>query len=100
MQNSSIFNGKYVVQKRYLLDYLELCYQAMTRLLMQQSKLLWHGEQHEYNVIILQFLRKDLSYFMKSQKKFSFKSTIQLEIQIMYVLERMHNKARKYFIQD
>ncbi|CAK92946.1 unnamed protein product (macronuclear) [Paramecium tetraurelia] len=56
-------------------------------------KLLWHGQQDEYNVIILQLLGKDLSHFMKTKKKFSFKTTIQLGIQIVHVLERIHNKG-------
>ncbi|CAD8092181.1 unnamed protein product [Paramecium primaurelia] len=56
-------------------------------------KLLWHGQQDEYNVIILQLLGKDLSYYMKTKKKFSIKTTIQLGIQIVHVLERIHNKG-------
>ncbi|CAD8203817.1 unnamed protein product [Paramecium octaurelia] len=56
-------------------------------------KLFWHGQQDEFNVIILQLLGKDLSHFIKSKKKFSFKTTIQLGIQIVHVLERIHNKG-------
>ncbi|CAD8100822.1 unnamed protein product [Paramecium sonneborni] len=125
MQTASIFNGKYVVQKKIssgsfgvvLLGHdkdrnidvaikiekeenedvrsLEREVQVLERLngIEGVPKLYWHGEQDEYNVIVMQILGKDLAYYLKSKKRFSFKTTIQLGIQIVKVLERIHNKG-------
>ncbi|CAK85305.1 unnamed protein product (macronuclear) [Paramecium tetraurelia] len=55
--------------------------------------LYWHGEQDDYNIIILQLLGKDLAYYMKQKRRFSVKTAIQLGIQIVKVLERIHQKG-------
>ncbi|KAM3127812.1 hypothetical protein pb186bvf_020091 [Paramecium bursaria] len=53
-------------------------------------KLYWQGEQDDYNVIIIQLLGKDLAYHMKNKKKFTLKTVIQLGINILRCLERIH----------
>ncbi|CAD8185707.1 unnamed protein product [Paramecium pentaurelia] len=125
MQTASIFNGKYVAQKKIssgsfgvvLLGHdkdknidvaikiekeenedvrsLEREVQVLERLngIEGVPKLYWHGEQDDFNVIVMQILGKDLAHYVKSKKKFSFKTTIQLGIQIVKVLERIHNKG-------
>ncbi|CAD8170225.1 unnamed protein product [Paramecium pentaurelia] len=125
MQPASIFNGKYIVQKKIssgsfgvvLLGHdkdknidvaikiekeenedvrsLEREVQVLERLngIEGVPQLYWHGEQDDYNIIVMQILGKDLAYYMKSKKKFSFKTAIQLGIQIVKVLERIHNKG-------
>ncbi|CAD8043138.1 unnamed protein product [Paramecium primaurelia] len=55
--------------------------------------LYWHGEQDDYNIIIIQLLGKDLAYYMKQKRRFSVKTAIQLGIQIVKVLERIHQKG-------
>ncbi|CAD8044674.1 unnamed protein product [Paramecium primaurelia] len=55
--------------------------------------LYWYGQQDDYNIIIIQLLGKDLAYYMKKKRRFSVKTTIQLGIQIVKVLERIHEKG-------
>ncbi|CAK87070.1 unnamed protein product (macronuclear) [Paramecium tetraurelia] len=125
MQTASIFNGKYVVQKKISsgsfgvvlfghdkdknidvaikiekeenedVRSLEREVQVLERLngIEGVPKIYWHGEQDDFNVIVMQILGKDLSHYVKSKKKFSFKTSIQLGIQIVKVLERIHNKG-------
>lgn len=53
----------------------------------------WHGEQDDYNVIVIQCLGKDLAYYMKSKRKFTMKTVLQLGIKLLRGLEKMHEKG-------
>ena len=43
--------------------------------------------------MILQLLGRDLSYYMKSLKRFSLKTVVLIALYALPVLERIHNKG-------
>lgn len=56
-------------------------------------KLFWHGEQEETQVIVIQLLGKDLAHYLKNHKKFTLKTTIQLGMNMLRGLERLHERG-------
>lgn len=43
--------------------------------------------------MIIQLLGKDLAYHLKSSKKFSIKTVLQIADQLVVLLERLHNRG-------
>lgn len=56
-------------------------------------KIFWHGEEQEYNIVVIQLLGRDLAFHLKTLKKFSLKTVLQLGDQIVSVLERLHQRG-------
>ncbi|CAD8045643.1 unnamed protein product [Paramecium sonneborni] len=56
-------------------------------------KLLYYGSQENYNAIVMELLQKDLSSLIKQRKKFSLKSTLQISIQLVSILEEIHKQG-------
>ena len=56
-------------------------------------KLHWFGEEQDYNIVVVQLLGKDLAYYLKSLKKFSLKTVLQIGSQLVDVLERTHQNG-------
>ncbi|CAK82001.1 unnamed protein product (macronuclear) [Paramecium tetraurelia] len=55
-------------------------------------KLIWCGNESEFNIMVIQLLGRDLSYFFRQQKKFSLKCTIQIAYECVNILKNIHNK--------
>ena len=43
-------------------------------------KLIWAGNEHGHNCMVIQLLGKDLAYHMKNLKKFSLKTVVNVAI--------------------
>lgn len=56
-------------------------------------KFFWAGEDNGYNVLALQLLGKDLSFYFKLFKKFTLKTTITIGMQAVLLLEKAHIKG-------
>jgi hypothetical protein len=46
-------------------------------------KMLYYGWEDNCNVIVLELLSKDLSSLIKSRKKFTLKTTLQISIELV-----------------
>ncbi|CAD8084168.1 unnamed protein product [Paramecium sonneborni] len=56
-------------------------------------KLIWFGEEHGYNILVMELLGRDLSYHFKQLKRFTLKTVLLIGIQLMTVLEKIHQKG-------
>lgn len=53
----------------------------------------WTGSEHNYDVIAMSLLGKDLASLVKAQKKFSIKTIVMLADQLISMLELIHGKG-------
>ncbi|KAM3142362.1 hypothetical protein pb186bvf_005519 [Paramecium bursaria] len=53
----------------------------------------WSGEEQGYNVLVIQLLGKDLSFYFKIFKRFSLKTVINVGVQCFSNLEKSHSKG-------
>ncbi|KAM3133923.1 hypothetical protein pb186bvf_014038 [Paramecium bursaria] len=55
-------------------------------------KLIWAGQEGDFNLLIMQLLGMDLGYYIKQFKQFTLKCTIQIAYESVQVLRNIHSK--------
>ncbi|CAD8150639.1 unnamed protein product [Paramecium pentaurelia] len=55
-------------------------------------KLIWFGTEDEFNLMVIQLLGRDLSFYFRQQKKFSLKCSIQIAYDCVQILRNIHNR--------
>ncbi|CAD8075944.1 unnamed protein product [Paramecium sonneborni] len=55
-------------------------------------KLIWHGTDGQMQIMAIELLGKDLSYYFKQYKKFSLKCCLQVCYDCLEILENIHKK--------
>ncbi|CAD8057210.1 unnamed protein product [Paramecium sonneborni] len=55
-------------------------------------KLIWFGAEDEFNLMVIQLLGRDLSFYFRQQKKFSLKCSIQIAYDCVSILRNIHNR--------
>jgi len=56
-------------------------------------KILYHGYDNKYHILVLTLLGTDLASYMKIYKKFSLKTILLLLDQLIPLLESIHNRS-------
>ncbi|CAD8053830.1 unnamed protein product [Paramecium primaurelia] len=57
------------------------------------TKLYWFGNEQNYNVMVIEILGKDLSYYVKNYNQLSLKTGLQLLEQLLTIFNNVHNKG-------
>ncbi|CAD8114924.1 unnamed protein product [Paramecium sonneborni] len=53
----------------------------------------WNGSHNGQNILVMQFLSKDLGYYLKEYRKFSLKSVLMIADQLIKILRNIHSKS-------
>ncbi|CAD8153308.1 unnamed protein product [Paramecium octaurelia] len=56
-------------------------------------KIIWAGNEHNHNCLVMQLLGRDLSYHLKALKRFSLKCVVNISLQIIQIIEGVHKKG-------
>ncbi|CAD8087039.1 unnamed protein product [Paramecium sonneborni] len=56
----------------------------------QIPKLFWAGKDGDSNVLVIQYLGRDLTHFMKTFRKFSLKCVLNIAEQMINIIENIH----------
>ncbi|CAD8197067.1 unnamed protein product [Paramecium pentaurelia] len=56
-------------------------------------QLIWFGEENNDKILVMQLLGKDLSYHFKQLKRFTLKTALLIGIQLIDVLEKIHQQG-------
>ncbi|CAD8152447.1 unnamed protein product [Paramecium pentaurelia] len=56
-------------------------------------KIIWAGNEHNHNCLVMQLLGRDLSYHLKALKRFSLKCVVNISLQIIQIIEGVHRKG-------
>jgi casein kinase I family protein HRR25 len=55
-------------------------------------RMIWSGNDHKFNCVAMQYLGKDMAYYMKHFRKFSLKCVVNLAQQLLTILQEIHAK--------
>lgn len=55
-------------------------------------KMLWTGKESNTSTMVIQFLGRDLTYYLKQFRKFSLKCVLNIADQLLTILENVHKR--------
>ncbi|CAD8150731.1 unnamed protein product [Paramecium octaurelia] len=56
-------------------------------------KIIWAGNDHDRNCLVMQLLGRDLSYHMKELRTFSLKCVVNIILQVIQIIEGVHRRG-------
>ena len=54
--------------------------------------MLWFGSEHNYDVLVIELLGKDLASIVKSYKKFSLETILLIGLKVLSIIQSIHDK--------
>ncbi|CAD8134370.1 unnamed protein product [Paramecium pentaurelia] len=121
-QEPKIFDNKYIIKQKLSSGSFGVVYQAIHKVTREEvavklekgdqetldrevylltklqgiqgiTKLYWFGNEQNYNVMVIEILGKDLSYYVKNYNQLSLKTGLQLLEQLLTIFNNVHNKG-------